>query len=202
MKKKIFALTLAVVLCLPLFVFAQNAEEDIQILKVLNLFKLSNDQLTKLVPIIEEGIKSRAKNLGEIRKALVSGKTYGELKDTYVSKLEKTNDKIVGKIKAILEGDEQKQRAEMVFDIFTGNEMGTLMQIMPTMLSAITGRLSILQDYGVISMPEDSSEMMGPVTELALGVLDSFKAKAREFILSNIIKQRTIELIKERLAEK
>lgn len=202
MRKKIFALILAVVLCLPIFTFAQNVDEDIQILRVLNLFKLSNDQLTKLIPIIEEGIKSRAKNLKDIRKALVSGKTYGELKDTYVSKLEKTNGKIIGEIKAILDTDEQKQRAEMIFDIFTSNEMGTLMQIMPTMLNAITGRLSIMQDYGIISLPEDSSEMMGPLTELALEVLDSFKAKAREFVLSNIIKQRTIELIKERLSPK
>jgi len=175
----------------------QGLAKDIQILKMLSIFDFTKVQITQVIPILEEGLEGRAKNLGEIREQLLAGKKYGDLTDTYRKKLEKTNEKIAVKIKELLT-EEQKPKAQMVFDMITDEEMTVLMEMLPRMLPLIMARLDVLKGLGIITISEETlNELTGPLASLALEMLGKIQARVKEQVMGILVQPRTIELLKE-----
>ncbi len=178
----------------------EAAWEDIEILKILNLFELTKEQSHQLIPILEEGYQSRVKNLNEIRTAMLKGKKYGDLAETYRTKLDRTNAKIVAKLQALL-NDAQKEKAQMVFDLITEDEMKTMMEAGHSILGMIQKRIGLLRDLGVLNFSEDTmAQMMAPITQMALEMITQFQGKIREKILNKICQPRAVELLKEKIA--
>lgn len=176
------------------------AWEDVEILKILNLFELTKEQSKQLVPILEEGYQARLKNLNEIRGAMLKGKKYGDLAETYRTKLDRTNAKIVAKMQALL-NDSQKEKAQMVFDLITEDEMKTMLESGPQILGMIQKRIGLLRDLGVLNFSEDTmAQLMAPITQMALEMITQFQSKIREKILNKITQPRALELLKEKIA--
>ncbi len=164
---------------------------------MLSIFDFTKKQITQVIPILEEGLEGRDKNLGEIREQLLAGKKYGDLTDTYRKKLEKTNEKIAVKIKELLT-EEQKPKAQMVFDMITDEEMTVLMEMLPRMLPLIMARLDVLKGLGIITISEETlNELTGPLASLALEMLGKIQARVKEQVMGILVQPRTIELLKE-----
>lgn len=181
-------------------VTADAAWDDIEILKIVNLFDLTKEQAQQLIPILEEGYQSRLKNLNEIRTAMLKGKKYGDLADTYRQKLDRTNAKIVGKLQGIL-NDTQKEKAQMVFDLITEDEMKTVLEAGPQILGMIQKRIGLLRDLGILNFSEDSmAQLMAPITQIALEMVTQMQSKIREKVLGKICQPRAVELLKEKIA--
>lgn len=179
---------------------AAAAWEDIEILKLVNLFDLTKEQAQQLIPILEEGYQSRLKNLNEIRTAMLKGKKYGDLADTYRQKLDRTNAKIVGKLQGIL-NDTQKEKAQMVFDLITEDEMKTVLEAGPQILGMIQKRIGLLRDLGILNFSEDTmAQLMAPITQMALELVTQMQGKIREKVLGKICQPRAVELLKEKIA--
>lgn len=176
------------------------AWDDIEILKIINLFELTKEQSQQLIPILEQGYQDRLKNLNEIRTALLKGKKYGDLAETYRTKLDRTNAKIVAKLQGLL-NDAQKEKAQMVFDLITEDEMKTMLEAGPSLLGMIQKRIGLLRDVGVLNFSEDSmAQLMAPITQMALEFITQAQGKIREKILNKIVQPRAVELLKEKIA--
>lgn len=215
MKKTLKIMSLVFVFCFVAFagIFAQETTEDIErdirILKIINLFSLDKTQSQQLINIIEENYPRRLRNLQQIRDAMIyyekekAPQKYGELKekDIFISKLQKTNDRIIKSFKDILK-PEQKKTAEIIFDIITEDEMKMLMEQGPQILGSITSRIGILWDIGIMPVsPETFTPLIGPLVPIILDLMSTMQAKAREKVLSIIIQPRTVELLKDRIAK-
>lgn len=182
----------------PQTVNQEQASEDIEILKVLNLFDFTQEQYQKLAPILKNGRQMREKNLNEIRDALMQGKKYGDLSDTYLTKLSRTNSKIVTQIEEIL-APEQKEKAQMIFDLVTDSEMGTITGTAPAIIKMITSRLSLLKDLGVVSVSDEmAGQMMGPLAQMLLEAFGRMQNKVREKILSKLTSPKGIAIVEQK----
>lgn len=182
----------------PQTVNQEQASEDIEILKVLNLFDFTQEQYQKLAPILKNGRQMREKNLNEIRDALMQGKKYGDLSDTYLTKLSRTNSKIVTQIEEIL-APEQKEKAQMIFDLVTDSEMGTITGTAPAIIKMITSRLSLLKDLGVVSVSDEmAGQMMGPLAQMLLEAFGRMQNKVREKILSKLTSPKAIAIVEQK----
>lgn len=178
----------------------EEIQKDITILRIINTFGLTKEQIRKAIPIFQKGIERREKNLNEIRDALLSGKKYGELTKTYISKLEKTNSRILSEFMEILT-PQQKEKAQRLFNLISDSEMQTLMESGPKIIEMIMGRLEILKDMGIFAMPEgeEGSSMMMTVAQMALQMLSSIQAKVQERFASLLASPRCIALLEEQL---
>jgi hypothetical protein len=178
----------------------EEIQKDITILRIINVFGLSKEQINKAIPIFQKGIERREKNLNEIRDALLSGKKYGELTKTYVNKLEKTNSRILSEFMEIL-NPQQKEKAQRLFNLISDSEMQTLMESGPKMIEMIMGRLEILKDMGIFAMPEgeEGSSMMMTIAQMGLQILGSIQAKVQEKFASLLASPRCIVLLQEQL---
>ncbi len=188
---------------------ADDINRDIQILKVVNLFSLNKAQSEQLIKIVEGGYPKRLKNLSQIRDAMVyyekegAPQKYSELKekDIFISKLEKTNEKIIRDFKGILT-PEQKKKAEIIFDIITEDEMKLLIEVGPQLLPSFSNRIGILWDLGIMPVSPDSLTSLLPAAlPILLDLMSSLQAKTREKALSVIVQPRTAELLKDRVSK-
>lgn len=208
MKRVSLFILLVFTITLSSFAFSQTEnvgeeiQKDIVILKVINIFGLSKAQINQAIPIFQKGIERRNKNLTEIREALLSGKKYGDLTKTYVSKLEKSNSRILAEFTEILT-PQQKEKAQRLFNLISDSEMQTLMESGPKMIEMIMGRLEILKEMGIFAMPEgeEGSSMMMMAAQMALQMLGSIQAKVQEKFASLLTSPRCIALIQEQLTK-
>lgn len=217
MRKKILLVVAFAVVFAALMLAQSYAQEvtisdinrDIQILKVVNLFSLDKAQSEQLIKIVEDGYPKRLKNLTQIKDAMVyyekegAPQKYSELKekDIFISKLEKTNEKIIRDFKGIL-NPEQKKKAEIIFDVITEDEMRLLIEVGPQLLPSFANRMSILWDLGIMPVSPDSLTSLLPAAlPILLDLMSSLQAKTREKVLSVIVQPRTAELLKDRVVK-
>ena len=174
-----------------------SVARDIKILKILNWFEVSNDQAQKLIPIIDQGCKERLKSLNAIRNALLQGKNYGELKDTYIKNLDTTDAETVKKIRGVLTAPSQTEKAQMLFDLVTPDELKMTLVGGLSLLTMMQKRTGMLRDLGILEIPDHLTQViLEPAGAMALAEI----VRMQNMVKEKIIQPRTVQLLQEKVA--